>query len=157
VTREVVITGLGAVSALGRGVDALLAGLTSGRSAIGPLVLLPYEGRCRIAAEVRDDVPPGDELAPATRRRLSRPDRFALAAVREALGDAGLDAAARRDAALVVGATTGGMRETEAAYQRWRTGAAPLARFRFGLRQTQPKECQDNVYWLSAVYEAFLR
>jgi 3-oxoacyl-[acyl-carrier-protein] synthase II len=125
VTREVVITGLGAVSALGRGVDALLAGLTSGRSAIGPLVLLPYEGRCRIAAEVRDDVPPGDELAPATRRRLSRPDRFALAAVREALGDAGLDAAARRDAALVVGATTGGMRETEAAYQRWRTGAAP--------------------------------
>jgi 3-oxoacyl-[acyl-carrier-protein] synthase II len=123
VTRDVVITGLGAVSALGRGVAALHDGLVSGRSAIGTFALLRYEGRCRLAAEVRDDVEPGDELAPAPRRRLSRPDRFALAAVREALGDARLDAAVRRSAALVVGATTGGMRETEAAYRRWRTGA----------------------------------
>ena len=129
--REVVITGLGAVSALGRGVDALRAGLASGRSAIATLALLPYEGRCRLAAEVREPVEPGEELELATRRRLSRPDCFALAAAREALGDARLDAGARRGAALVVGATTGGMRETEAAYRRWLAGAStrlPLSR-----------------------------
>jgi 3-oxoacyl-[acyl-carrier-protein] synthase II len=119
----VVITGLGAVSALGRGVDTLRAGLVSGRRAIDTLALLPYEGRCRLGAEVRESVDAGGELAPATRRRLSRPDHFALAAAGEALGDAGLDAAARYGAALVVGATTGGMRETEAAYGRWRADA----------------------------------
>src|SRR5438067_1660390 len=64
----------------------------------------------------------GSVLPPATVRRLSRADRFALAAAEQACRQAGLDADLRRTAALYAGATTGGMRETEEAYRRRRAG-----------------------------------
>ena len=118
---RVLITGLGAVSALGHGVSALSAGLRDGTSGIGALTRFAYEGRCGRAAEVRGepDVPVG--LPVATVRRLSRPDRLALAAAAEACEDAGL-AEFGANAALFVGATTGGMHETAEAYRRWRAG-----------------------------------
>jgi 3-oxoacyl-[acyl-carrier-protein] synthase II len=120
--RDIVITGVGAVSALGSDVDALRAGLIAGRDGIGRLGLFEHAGRCRVAAEVAR-VPDGAwALPPATLRRLSRPDRFALAAVEQALAQSGLDAATRMRTALIAGATTGGMFETEAAYRRWREG-----------------------------------
>lgn len=121
----VVITGVGAVSALGAGVPALRAGLETGRDGIGGLTLFAHRGRCAVAAEIRA-VPGGPwGLPPSSQRRLSRPDRFALAAVEEALVQAALDARDRAAAAVVVGATTGGMFETEEAYRRWRAGLTP--------------------------------
>src|SRR5579885_88077 len=130
-TRAVAITGLGAVTALGADVRALVTGLAEGRCAIGPLTLFAHAGRCRIAAEVPEAVPvPLAAVAPATARRLSRADRFAPAAAAEACRDAGLDAALRQRTAIAVGATTGGMRETEEAYRRRRAGAD--RRFRLG-------------------------
>jgi len=119
VPPRVVITGLGVVSALGRDVASLTAGLRDGRCAIAPLTLFAYSGRASTAAQVAE-LPA--VLPPALARRLSRPDRFALAAATEACDAAGLDAALRRRAALYVGATTGGMLETEAAYRRRRAG-----------------------------------
>ena len=86
--RRVVITGLGVVCALGGDVPALAAGLADGRCGIGPLTLFPYRGRCRSAAQVPEAVAVG-ALPPATARRLSRPDRFALAAAAEACRAAG--------------------------------------------------------------------
>src|SRR5579885_2787995 len=130
-TRAVAITGLGAVTALGADVRALVTGLAEGRCAIGPLTLFAHAGRCRIAAEVPEAVPvPLAAVAPATARRLSRADRFALAAAAEACRDAGLDAALRQQTAIALGATTGGMRETEEAYRRRRAGED--RRFRLG-------------------------
>src|SRR5439155_302487 len=88
-----------------------------------PLTLFPYRGRCRSAAQVPEAVPAAPGALPlATARRLSRPDRFALAAAAEACRAAGLDAGLRRAAALAVGATTGGMFETEEVYRRRRAG-----------------------------------
>src|SRR5581483_6806823 len=130
-TRAVAITGLGAVTALGPDVRALVTGIAEGRCAIGPLTLFSHAGRCRIAAEVPEAVPvPLAAVAPATARRLSRADRFALAAAAEACRDAGLDAALRQQTAIALGATTGGMRETEEAYRRRRAGED--RRFRLG-------------------------
>jgi 3-oxoacyl-[acyl-carrier-protein] synthase II len=123
VPPRVVITGIGAVSALGGDVAALTAGLIEGRCGIGPLTLFPYRGRCATAAEVPEAVPAAVSIAPATARRLSRPDRFALMAATEACRRAGLGDDLRRNAALFVGATTGGMFETEQVYGRRRTGA----------------------------------
>ena len=121
---RVVITGLGVVSALGADVAALAAGLVDGRCGIGPLTLFPHRGRCGLAAEVPEAVGGrAADLPVATARRLSRPDRFALAAAREACRNAGLEPALRRPAALYVGATTGGMFETEEIYRRRRAGA----------------------------------
>ncbi|MEA2860342.1 MAG: nodulation protein, partial [Methylobacteriaceae bacterium] len=53
--RQVVITGIGAISAAGVGVDKLWAAARDGVSQIRELVLpRPYKGRVKIAAQVRD-------------------------------------------------------------------------------------------------------
>jgi 3-oxoacyl-[acyl-carrier-protein] synthase II len=107
--RRVVVTGLGAVSPHGIGVKAYWSGLAGGTCAIRPLSIIETDGfRCRIGGEVQ-------EVVPGSARR-TRADRFALAAAEEALSDAGLAAAERHDAALVVGAVGGGMLEAEEWY-----------------------------------------
>ena len=123
--RRVVVTGLGAVSPFGVGVKPFWTGLSAGTCAIRPLTVIEPEGfRCRIAAEV-----PG---LPLGSPRRSRADRFALAAAREALEDAGVEPAARAGAALVVGGVGGGMLEAEAWFwarhrgERHPRGTAPL-------------------------------
>ena len=119
----VVITGMGAVSALGPDLAALRAGLVAGSDGIGPLGLFTHHGRAAVAAEVAALPAAPTVLPPAMRRRLSRPDRLALGAVDEALRHAALEERVRATAALLVGATTGGMLETEEAYRRWRSGS----------------------------------
>ena len=107
---EVVVSGLGIVSPYGAGVKSFWTGLTAGTCAIKPITLIDTEGfRSRIAAEV-----PAEVVATlGVSRRRSRADRLALAAAREALADAGLEAEARRRAALLIGAVGGGMLEGE--------------------------------------------
>ncbi len=113
--NRVVVTGLGVVSPFGLGTKAYWTGLTAGVCAIRPITLIETDGfRCRLAAEVPDVVPGS--------RRRSRADRLALVAAREAVEDAGLTAAERADAALIVGAVGGGMLEAEAWY--WAGGRA---------------------------------
>ena len=117
--RRVVVTGLGVVSPFGLGAKAYWEGVRSGTCAIRPVTLIETDGfRCRIAAEVPDPVPGS--------LRRSRADRFALAAAREAIDDAGLGATERRRTALVVGAVGGGMLEAEAWYWRAKRSGAPL-------------------------------
>src|SRR5215475_1175635 len=110
---KVVVTGLGVVSPFGAGAKAYWSGLSAGTCAIRPATLIETAGfRCRVAAEVPDALPGS--------RRLSRADRLAQLAAREALDDAGLGPADRRAAALLVGAVGGGMLEAEAWY--WKRG-----------------------------------
>ena len=105
--RRVVVTGLGAVSPFGAGVKAYWTGVAAGVCAIRPLTLIETEGfRCQVAAAVPEGL--------TGSHRRSRADRLALAAAREALDDAGLTAADRAHAALIVGAVGGGMLEAEA-------------------------------------------
>jgi 3-oxoacyl-[acyl-carrier-protein] synthase II len=105
--RRVLVTGLGAVSPFGAGVKTFWAGVAAGICAIRPLTLIDTEGfRCQVAAEVPEGL--------VGSRRRSRADRLALAAATEALEDAGLTAADRADAAVIVGAVGGGMLEAEA-------------------------------------------
>jgi 3-oxoacyl-[acyl-carrier-protein] synthase II len=120
--RRIAVTGLGVVSPFGAGVKAYWNGLSAGACAIRPATLVETEGfRCRIAAEVPDGI--------GGSPRRSRADRFALAAAREALEDAGLSRDERVEAALVVGAVGGGMLETEAWYwERFRGGRPVLQR-----------------------------
>src|SRR5262249_12138106 len=122
-SAAVAITGTGALTALGPDVDSLVTGLVEGRSGIGPLTAFPYMGRAGIAAQaVTPGIAGGIERTACDRRRVSGADRFALAVAREACTAAGLDRRLRMDAALAVGATTGGMREAEGAYARRRAG-----------------------------------
>ena len=112
--RQVVVTGLGTVNALGSSVAEFAAALRAGTSAIGPLMLFDTTGyRSRIAAEVTDDAPPPG-IPASLRRRLSRSDVFALRATAEALADSGVaGTTAPERIGLAFGGTTGGMLRAE--------------------------------------------
>ena len=136
--RRVVVTGLGAVSPFGAGVKAYWTGVAAGTCAIRPISLVETAGfRSQVAAEVPEGV--------AGSSRRSRADRLALLAAREALDDAGLTAAERADAALIVGAVGGGMLEAEAWHWR-RRGRAVTARASAGaLRSILPSSHADTL------------
>jgi 3-oxoacyl-[acyl-carrier-protein] synthase II len=140
VTR-VVVTGLGVVSPYGLGVAPFWEGLAAGRPVIGPISLFETDGfRSRIAGEV-----PAEAVAalPASRRR-SRADRFALAAAREAVRDAGLSRSDRAAGGVIVGGVGGGMLEVETWYwERARSGEDP--RRRESLRSVLPASHAEAV------------
>lgn len=177
-SRTVAITGLGAVTALGGDVGGLATAVAEGRRGIGPLTLFAHQGRCAIAAQVPEMVAAGAEVLGApTARRLSRADRFALLAAEQACRGAGLADGLRGGTALFVGATTGGMRETEEAYRRRRAGSE--ARFRlsrllgtplstsaaavsqalglFGPRATFSTACSSSALAIAAASDAIRR
>lgn len=108
--RRVVITGMGVVSPLGRGVGALTAAIGENRSAVRRMEGWErYTGlRSLVAApaELRDE----KEIPRQQRRSMGRMSLFAAQAAGDALRDAGLDpatAAAGGRLGCVVGSTTG--------------------------------------------------
>lgn len=90
-TRRAVITGIGAVTPIGCGREALWAGVLSGRSAVRPVSRFdasPF--RSRLAAEVDGCESPVGHAGKGA-RRLDRFARFGLLAARQAVTDAGLE------------------------------------------------------------------
>lgn len=119
------MTGLGAVTALGPDLASLERGLREGRSGVRAVTLFDTSGfRTNLAAQAPDPTPPVDE---ALLDNVSRPDRFGLQAAFEAVGMAGLEPAAVRDAALVFGTGTGGAGITEQYHARYAQGETPPA------------------------------
>jgi len=112
-SRPIVVTGLGAVSPFGFGLDSLWVGLRAGRAAIGPFDRFDHSGhRTHVAAQV--DTAAELERPHGKRRRLSLADRFAVAAAREAVAHAAIDAGPGGDrTGVYFGTSTGGMFETE--------------------------------------------
>ncbi len=123
--RRVAVTGLGAVTALGAGVNALSDGLRQGRSGVRPVTLFDTEGfRTNLAAQAPDPAPPIDGKL---LENHSRPDLFGLQAAFEAVKHAGLTDDAMAGAALVFGTGTGGAGITEVYYRRYRAEEHPPA------------------------------
>jgi len=111
-SRRVVITGMGAVCALGRNAGEVWQGMREGRSAIAPLSGFDDPTlRVRVAAQVRD-YDPLQHFDEKKLLLLDRVSQFALIAAREAVLQSGLDFSAdenlRTRAACVVGTGTGG-------------------------------------------------
>ncbi|HXS72674.1 MAG TPA: beta-ketoacyl-[acyl-carrier-protein] synthase family protein [Rhodanobacteraceae bacterium] len=110
--RRVVITGMGAITALGHDARATWEAMREGRSAIAPLAGFDDPTlRVRVAAQVRDY----DPLKHFDEKKLLLLDRvsqFALVAAREAVAQSGLDFTAdeklRHRTACVIGTGTGG-------------------------------------------------
>jgi len=111
---RVVITGMGAVTALGLDVGKTWDGLVAGRSGVGPITQFdPSRITTRIAAEVKDF----DASAVLDRKDQRRNDRYvqlALVAGREAMNQAGLPARLEGEEAertgIIVGTGIGGIR-----------------------------------------------
>jgi 3-oxoacyl-[acyl-carrier-protein] synthase II len=88
--RRVAITGIGLVTGLGVTREATWEHMLEGASGLRPVTVFETEGyRSRIAAEIPTESIDA-QLTPLERRRLSRGDRFGLAAAQEALQDSGL-------------------------------------------------------------------
>jgi len=109
------VTGLGVVCALGHNVADFWDRLIAGACGITPIDLFSTEGyRTKSAAQIKDldwDAP----FAPRLRRRLSRCDRLAVLAAREALASAGLNPLPipAEHVAVVLGGGAGGMLSAE--------------------------------------------
>lgn len=89
--RRVVISGIGLVTPIGIGRDAVWSALRTSRSAVGPVTRFDAEPfRSRIAAEITD-FDPEALLTAKQARRTDRCSQLGLAAARMALEDAALD------------------------------------------------------------------
>ena len=113
--RRVVVTGMGAISPLGIGVEALWEGLCAGRSGIGPITQFDTTGfETTIAGEVRG-FDPEQYLEKKEARKADRFVQFAVAASRMALADAALAVtpALAEEFGCVIGAGIGGMATLE--------------------------------------------
>jgi 3-oxoacyl-[acyl-carrier-protein] synthase II len=117
----IVVTGLGAITALGATASETWARVVRGERGLGELTVFEAEGyRSRIVGEVHG-IPHEGDPGYARNAGFSRTSELALRAAREALVQAGLSRDAGRDArdghglrvGLVMGGTTAGMLETE--------------------------------------------
>ena len=112
---RVVVTGMGALSPLGNGVETFWQRTLAGESGIEPIALFDVEGfSCTIGGEIRD-FHPQDFMDRKSARRMARFSQLAVAAAREAVDDAGLnlDALDRARIGVVLGNGSGGYPELE--------------------------------------------
>jgi 3-oxoacyl-(acyl-carrier-protein) synthase len=142
--RRMAVSGVGAVSGFGWGVEPLWAALAAGETSLGPFSRFDTSRhRTHLAAEVPAS-PPGVAGAFPGWRRLSLADRFALFAAREALAQARLEVPLLDPAAVGVffGGSTGGMYEGERFFDGWAAAGNPqdhrAGRPRLSLLVSQP-------------------
>ena len=113
--KRVVITGLGAVTPLGIGKEALWKGVKRGKSAVKRLTRFDASPlKSRIAAAV-DDFDPAEYMDEKSVRRLDRFSQFAVASARLALDDAEMKLE-RRDGIGIgtyIGSALGGIGNAE--------------------------------------------
>src|ERR671912_2110993 len=119
--RRVVITGIGAVTPIGLGVEGLWQGLQRRQSAVRCITRFdPSMFKSRIAGEV-DGFSASDHMEERRSRRLDRFSQFSVAATRMALADASLNSA-REDPdriGAMMGTALGGVAHGEGQYRNF--------------------------------------
>jgi len=93
--RRVVITGMGAVTPVGIGVDKFWNSLLEGKSGVSLIEAIDTEKHTvKIAAEIKStDFNPEDYMTSKDANRMDRFTQFAMAAADEAIADSGIDEA----------------------------------------------------------------
>lgn len=116
----IAVTGIGAVSPWGWGVERLWEGLCSGKTAIGPFDRFDHrDHRTHVAAQVPDDA---DRLS---RSHLCLAELFAVGAAVEAVSMADADLEPREDVGVYFASSTSGLLEAEDYYYDHRSGRTP--------------------------------
>jgi len=117
-SRRVVITGLGTVSALGHNTDDFWDALRNGHCGIRPFENISTERLTTpIGAEV-SDFSPEQYISPKDLPFFDRFSQFAFVAAREAIEDASLDEDELRTSAAVIGTSCGAEKTYEETYKR---------------------------------------
>jgi 3-oxoacyl-(acyl-carrier-protein) synthase len=114
--REVVVTGIGIISAAGSSAGETWLALKEGKSGLSPFSLLPS---ARYAGIPVGQLPAGLSTVSGL-ERASRPDHLAVIAARQAFKESfhGEDPSAWEKAGVILGACVGGMAESELFLQR---------------------------------------
>jgi 3-oxoacyl-[acyl-carrier-protein] synthase II len=116
--RRVAITGVGAVSPLGNDAPTTWEGLLAGRSGIDFIRSFDAsEFPVGIAAEVKDFEPNG-VVTTKSARHADKSILFAIAAAKEALGNAGVNGYSPERSGAVIGCCVGGVNQL---LQQWET------------------------------------
>ena len=119
--QRVVITGIGAITPIGSGVNGLWSGVLRGVSAVRRVTRFdPSPFRSRLAAEI-DDFDPHAYLEPRRAKRLDRFSQLAVAASLQALADARLTphSAPLACAGCCIGSALGGVAFAEEQHQAY--------------------------------------
>ncbi len=125
--RRVVITGIGAISPNGIGVDAFAKATREGTSGIGPITRFDASDfAVRVAGEIKG-FREEDYIAPKDRPHVSRVAPLAIAAVGEAVAAAGIEPGSMsrdelRSIGVIVGSGGGSQEFTEEQYRLFHTG-----------------------------------
>lgn len=120
--RRVAVTGIGLVTPIGIGKEAVFESMMAGRTGIGPVTRFDTSDyACKIAAEVKD-FRPEEYVEPKEARRLDRFAQFAVAAAKQALADAGLSIPVEEPerVGVIVGSGIGGIETFEAQFEIFR-------------------------------------
>ena len=114
--RRVAVTGMGAVTPVGNDVETTWNALVAGESGIDTITAFdPSEFPVRIAGEVKG-LEPTDVMSAKKARHVDRAVLFAVAAAREAMGDAGMNGFTPERVGVVVGCCVGGINQS---LQQW--------------------------------------
>lgn len=90
-SRRVVVTGMGAITPIGLGIDEFWAGVKEGRIGFDTITKFDPSGyKCQIAAEVKG-FEGKNYMDFKAAKRMELFSQYAVAAAKEALGDAGID------------------------------------------------------------------
>lgn len=120
-SKRVVVTGMGAVTPIGIGVDNFWAGIKANKVGIKKIDRFDVtDFKAKVAAQV-DDFDAREYMDPKTAKRMEQFCRFAVAAAMEAVKDAGLDIE-NEDPYMVgvsVGSGIGGLGVIEENHQRY--------------------------------------
>jgi len=112
---RVVITGMGAITALGNTVDEFWAGVKHGKSGIREISLVSPDGfPCSVSGEIQD-FDATDYMGRKEARRMARFSQFAVAAAHQAVKDSGIDFE-KEDLdriGVLIGSGSGGLPETD--------------------------------------------
>lgn len=108
--RRVVITGMGAICAIGNSVEEIWDAALAGRSGAAPISRFDPEGfETTFACEVKD-FDPAERIGRKESRRMDRYTQLAVVATREAVGQSGLDIGPISDrVGVLVGTGMGGI------------------------------------------------
>lgn len=112
--RRVVVTGMGAICALGNDVPAIWDAAIAGRSGIGPITRFDASGyETTFAGEVKD-FDPASAIGRKESRRMDRFSQLSVVAAREAVTASGLDIAAEPTrVGVLIGTGVGGLETFE--------------------------------------------
>ncbi|MBX6312070.1 MAG: beta-ketoacyl-ACP synthase II [Isosphaeraceae bacterium] len=114
-SRRVVITGMGVVTALGLELESFWSNLCAGKSGVGPLTLFDTtDFKVHFGGQVRD-FDPDTLLGTKEARRLDRFAQFALVASLSAVADSGIDFGQFDPyrVGVIIGSGIGGLHEFE--------------------------------------------